>query len=102
MIGIIDWRVVQCQDLGVTFCYDTWAEADDVMAENPDEVIIATGGLPHTEVLKEGNDLVVSAWDIISGREHPEFGGAPEILDIVAQRMQRYDIPMNFTPWGGR
>ncbi|MFC5461798.1 b-glycosidase [Massilia niabensis] len=23
------------------------------------------------------------AWDIISGREHPEFGGSPEILDIV-------------------
>jgi beta-glucosidase/6-phospho-beta-glucosidase/beta-galactosidase len=23
------------------------------------------------------------AWDIICGREHPEFGGSPEILDIV-------------------
>jgi beta-glucosidase/6-phospho-beta-glucosidase/beta-galactosidase len=23
------------------------------------------------------------AWDIISGRAHPEFGGSPEILDIV-------------------
>jgi hypothetical protein len=23
------------------------------------------------------------AWDILSGREHPELGGAPEILDIV-------------------
>ncbi|MBQ5946434.1 b-glycosidase [Massilia sp. ST3] len=23
------------------------------------------------------------AWDIIGGREHPEFGGSPEILDIV-------------------
>ncbi|MFC5479473.1 b-glycosidase [Massilia suwonensis] len=23
------------------------------------------------------------AWDIISGREHPELGGSPEILDIV-------------------
>jgi len=23
------------------------------------------------------------AWDIISGKEHPEFGGTPEILDIV-------------------
>jgi beta-glucosidase/6-phospho-beta-glucosidase/beta-galactosidase len=23
------------------------------------------------------------AWDIIAGREHPEFGGSPEILDIV-------------------
>jgi beta-glucosidase/6-phospho-beta-glucosidase/beta-galactosidase len=23
------------------------------------------------------------AWDVIAGREHPEFGGSPEILDIV-------------------
>jgi hypothetical protein len=25
-----------------------------------------------------------------------------EILNMVSQRMKRYDIPMNFTPWGGR
>ncbi len=29
-------------------------------------VIIATGGLPNTEILLTGNDLVVSTWDIIS------------------------------------
>ena len=71
MIGIIDWRVEQCAALGVSFRYDTWAEAADVMAETPDEVIIATGGLPHTEVLRTGNDLVHSAWDILSGDVKP-------------------------------
>ncbi len=25
-----------------------------------------------------------------------------EILNIVAERMKRYDVPMNFTPWRGR
>ena len=25
-----------------------------------------------------------------------------EILNIVAQRMTRYEIPMNFIPWRGR
>jgi N-methyl-L-proline demethylase len=34
-------------------------------------VIIATGGLPHTEVLKTGNDLVCSSWDILSGDVKP-------------------------------
>ncbi|MNE40540.1 putative N-methylproline demethylase [compost metagenome] len=34
-------------------------------------VIVATGGLPHTEVLEHGNDLVVSSWDIISGDVKP-------------------------------
>ena len=71
MIGIIDWRMSQCERLGVTFHFNSWAEADTVLSENPDVVIIATGGLPHTDVLSKGNDLVVSAWDIISGDVKP-------------------------------
>ncbi len=71
MISIIDWRMAECTRLGVTFHFNTWAEADTVAAENPDVVIIATGGLPDTEVLSKGNDLVVSSWDIISGDVKP-------------------------------
>ncbi|MCX8998849.1 NADH:flavin oxidoreductase [Rhizobiaceae bacterium BDR2-2] len=71
MISIIDWRMSQCEKLGVVFHFNTWAEADTIAAENPDVVIIATGGLPHTEVLSRGNELVVSAWDIISGDVKP-------------------------------
>ncbi|WP_309622962.1 NADH:flavin oxidoreductase [Novosphingobium sp.] len=71
MIGIIDWRMGQCEKRGVTFRFNTWAEAETVLAEAPDVVIVATGGLPHTEVLSAGNDLVVSAWDIISGDVRP-------------------------------
>jgi 2,4-dienoyl-CoA reductase-like NADH-dependent reductase (Old Yellow Enzyme family)/thioredoxin reductase len=71
MLGIIDWRLSQCDARGVTFRFNTLADADDVMRENPDVVIIATGGLPHTEVLKSGNDLVASTWDILSGSIKP-------------------------------
>jgi N-methyl-L-proline demethylase len=71
MISIIDWRMTQCEARGVIFRFNTWAEADLVLSENPDVVIVATGGLPHTEVLQAGNDLVVSAWDIISGDAKP-------------------------------
>tara|TARA_R110000765_G_scaffold73361_3_gene143688 strand:+ start:523 stop:2559 length:2037 start_codon:yes stop_codon:yes gene_type:complete len=71
MISIIDWRMNQCAQHGVTFHFNTWAEVDTVHAENPDVVIIATGGLPDTEVLSRGNDLVVSSWDIISGDVKP-------------------------------
>ncbi|MCI5084303.1 MAG: N-methyl-L-proline N-demethylase HpbA [Rhodovulum sp.] len=67
MMSIIQWRYDQCQKLGVQFRFDTFAEAEDVLATTPDEVIIATGGFPHTDVLADGNDLVVSAWDILSG-----------------------------------
>ncbi len=71
MISIIDWRMSQCEKRGVTFHFNSWAEADTIAAENPDVVIIATGGLPHTDVLSKGNELVVSAWDIISGDVKP-------------------------------
>ena len=71
MISIIRWRQEQCEKRGVTFRFNTFAEAEDVLATDPDEVIIATGGLPHTEVLSAGNDLVVSAWDILSGDVKP-------------------------------
>ena len=71
MIGIIDWRMSQCAARDVEFRFDTWAEADDVTALNPDVVIVATGGLPHTDVLEAGNDLVVSSWDLISGDVKP-------------------------------
>ena len=71
MISIIDWRMAQCAARDVAFRFNTWAEAADVTAENPDVVIIATGGLPDTDVLETGNDLVVSSWDIISGDVKP-------------------------------
>jgi 2,4-dienoyl-CoA reductase-like NADH-dependent reductase (Old Yellow Enzyme family)/thioredoxin reductase len=71
MIGITDWRMAQCEALGVTIRYNSLADAETVLAERPDVVIIATGGLPHTEVLSEGNGLVISTWDIISGEAKP-------------------------------
>nr|WP_313372920.1 NADH:flavin oxidoreductase [Brucella intermedia] len=71
MMGIIDWRMAQCEKLGVDFRFNTWAEADTVLAETPDVAIIATGGIPDMQILREGNDLAVSPWDIISGDVQP-------------------------------
>jgi NADPH-dependent 2,4-dienoyl-CoA reductase/sulfur reductase-like enzyme len=71
MIGIIDWRMAQGAALGVEFRFNTWAEASDIVAETPDVVIIATGGLPEKDILQFGNDLTVSAWDILSGDVKP-------------------------------
>lgn len=71
MAAVIRWRMEQCDKRGVTFHFNTYADADTVLATHPDEVIIATGGLPHTAVLAAGNDLVQSAWDILSGDVKP-------------------------------
>ena len=71
MISIIAWRMDQCVKLGVSFQFNTLADADTVLETNPDEVIIATGGLPHNEILTSGNALVQSTWDILSGDVKP-------------------------------
>ncbi|MEM7748053.1 MAG: NADH:flavin oxidoreductase [Pseudomonadota bacterium] len=71
MIGIVDWRMAQCEKLGVALNFNTYAEGSDILGSEPDVVIVATGGLPNTEVLLEGNDLVHSGWDILSGDVKP-------------------------------
>lgn len=71
MISIIDWRYQECVRLGVRFHFNSFADADTVLAEAADVVIVATGGLPHSEILESGNELVVSAWDIIAGDVAP-------------------------------
>ncbi|HPD93873.1 MAG: NADH:flavin oxidoreductase [Rhodobacter sp.] len=71
MMGIIDWRMAECSRAGVNFRFNTYAEPETVLDESPDIVVIATGGLPNTAILQSGNDLVVSAWDILSGDAKP-------------------------------
>ncbi|MGI9370888.1 MAG: FAD-dependent oxidoreductase [Hyphomicrobiales bacterium] len=71
MIGIVDWRIERCEALDVEFKYNTYADAEDVRACNPDVVIVATGGLPQNPPLDAGEELVVSSWDILSGEVKP-------------------------------
>jgi 2,4-dienoyl-CoA reductase-like NADH-dependent reductase (Old Yellow Enzyme family)/thioredoxin reductase len=71
MLGLIEWRMRECETLGVEFRFESPAEEADVLGERPDLVIIATGGLPDTHVLESGNELVVSAWDVIAGDSKP-------------------------------
>ncbi len=73
MISIIDWRMAQCAARDVAFHFNTFAEVEDVTALDPDVVIIATGGLPNRELFesRKEQELVVTAWDIISGDVKP-------------------------------
>jgi len=74
MISIIDWRLAQCEARNVNIRYNTFAEITDVTALDPDVVIIATGGLPNTELFESGSGEqanVVTSWDIISGDVRP-------------------------------
>ena len=73
MMSIIDWRMAQCAARDVVFHFNTWADQDTVLQLDPDVVIIATGGLPNTELFETGieADNVVTSWDIISGDVKP-------------------------------
>lgn len=71
LIGIVDWRLAQLERLGVDLRFSTYAELEDVTAEAPDVVMVATGGVPDTDILQSGGDLVVSSWDIVSGDVRP-------------------------------
>ncbi|MCC0015122.1 MAG: NADH:flavin oxidoreductase [Rhodobiaceae bacterium] len=102
LVGIIDWRMARCEAKGVGFRFNTYAEAGDVTALEPDIVLVATGGFPNSEVLEEGNDLVVSSWDILSGDVKPaanvlvfdDNGGHPgmQAASIIAQAGSRLEV----------
>jgi hypothetical protein len=59
----------QCAKRNVKFNFNIVAENQDILKENPDTVIIATGGIPNLELFETKKDLenVFTSWDIISG-----------------------------------
>jgi 2,4-dienoyl-CoA reductase-like NADH-dependent reductase (Old Yellow Enzyme family) len=72
LVGIVDWRLAELERLGVPIHYNVFAGGDDVLAFNPDLVVIATGGIAQNPELEAGDDLVVSSWDIIAGAVKPD------------------------------
>ena len=122
MAGIIDWRIGICEANKVKFNFNSFASKEEILSENPDIVIIATGGIPNTDILNEGSDLVASTWDILSGNVNIEDdvilyddGGnypglqAAEMISSETSKLEivtpeRFFSPdiggMNFVPYG--
>ncbi|MFI5020631.1 MAG: FAD-dependent oxidoreductase [Alphaproteobacteria bacterium] len=71
ILGIVDWRMAECRRDGVEMRFNAYAEAADVLAEEPDIVVVATGGVPNTSFLDEGAELATTSWDILSGAAKP-------------------------------
>ncbi len=96
LIGIVEWLASEAKLLGVDVRMNTIADADIVKALHPDVVFVATGGWPRTSFLREGEELVTTTWDIISGATRPSSGdvlffddhGTEEGLSCV-ERMSR-------------
>ena len=101
LIGIVRWLAGRVDRLGVEVRLNTLAEADDVMGEAPDVVVIATGGLPEAGHFT-GRELAGTVWDVLSGAREAgrdvlifeESGGhAPlSCADFVAAKGARVEI----------
>src|SRR6202043_3564771 len=96
------WRLGQALKAGATVRYNIYAEAADVMAERPDVVFIATGGLPNLSFLEAGADLVTTSWGIFSGAAKPAETGplfddagtdaAMTVAEFIAKAETRLEI----------
>jgi 2,4-dienoyl-CoA reductase-like NADH-dependent reductase (Old Yellow Enzyme family) len=70
--GIVDWRVTECERLGVEVRCDTFADGELVTSLDPDVVIVATGGRPQLPPdITEGAERVVTSWDVLGGDVTP-------------------------------
>lgn len=71
LVAIADWRADEARRCGADLRFGTYAEAGEVLAESPDLVVVATGGLPNREFLTVGADLVDDTWDLLSRAVQP-------------------------------
>ena len=95
LLGIAQWLASEVEHLGVTMHLNRYAEAEEVLAERPDVVVVATGGVPNVEWV-EGAEHVVSVWDVLGGQvepgaevlvfdDHGDHQG-PSVVDFLASR----------------
>ena len=70
LLGIAHWLSAEIDHLEVTLHLNRYAEAADVLAERPDVVIAATGGVPNLGRVA-GAEHVVSVWDVLGGQVEP-------------------------------
>lgn len=76
IVGIVEWLAAEVRLLDIDSRFNTYAEAPEVLAEDPEIVVIATGGLPFAGRLKFGAELATSPWDVLAG----QVKVAPEVL----------------------
>jgi dimethylglycine catabolism A len=67
LANIARWLEGQVRRAKVEVRLGARATAADVEAQEPDVVIVATGGRPNLEGF-EGGDLAISTWDVLEGR----------------------------------
>ncbi|GBD50375.1 NADH:flavin oxidoreductase [Methylopila sp. Yamaguchi] len=81
--GVTRWLVAQVTKLGVDLRFGTAATEAAILAENPDVVIVATGGLPSRGHAKGAAEHAVTTWDVLTGAVEPT--GSVLLYDEMGQ-----------------
>lgn len=66
--GVADWLISEVARLGVKIHMNSYIEAEDVMAAEPDVVILATGGVARLPEI-ENQNLLISSWEVLGGEK---------------------------------
>ncbi len=92
--GVADWLIGEVTRLGVDIRVNAFAETDEVLAEGPAVVIIATGGWPDLPEV-DGAEMTTSSWSVLSGEARltgdvllfDEVGDHPALVcaDVMAR-----------------
>jgi len=101
LLGIAEWLAAEVEHLGAAVHFNRFAEAEDILAEAPDIVVVATGGVPNTDWL-EGSGHVASVWDVLGGQvepgaevlvydDHGDHQG-PSAADFLASRGSKVEL----------
>ncbi len=101
LLGIAEWLAAEVGHLGARVHFNRYAEADDILAEAPDIVVIATGGVPNTGWV-EGSEHVASVWDVLGRQvepgaevlvydDHGDHQG-PSAVDFLASRGSKVEL----------
>ncbi len=99
--GIVRWLESQISKLDVDVRLGTEADMAAVLAEDPDVVVVATGGRPNPGHV-EGGEHLVRTWDILRGDVAPadsvllydDHGDhqAPSCAEVLARRGSRVEL----------
>ncbi len=81
--GISDWLIQELTHLRVDIRINTYVDAEDIISEDADLVIIATGGWPEKPNIL-GAQYTTSSWDVLNGETRPQ--GKVFLFDTVGDQ----------------
>jgi NADPH-dependent 2,4-dienoyl-CoA reductase/sulfur reductase-like enzyme len=97
----ISYYIYMCKKHGVVFKLGVEATAEQIIAERPDAVIIATGSEPVIPDVKGAQDArIATAWDILEGKKQPGnnilvVGGGmagSEVADFLGEHLHNVTL----------